>query len=58
MVIWLKNRVERLFNTSGFHGKELLFSFVSYFSQHLDKRCKLFMAEVSSVISLGIKPEV
>ncbi len=30
---------------------------VSYFSQHLDKRCKLFMAEVSSEFFQGIKPE-
>jgi hypothetical protein len=26
-----------------------LYLLVSYFSQHLNKRCKLFMAEVSSV---------
>jgi hypothetical protein len=31
---------------------------VSYFSQHLAKRCKLFMAEMSSVNFRGIKPVV
>jgi len=29
MVTWLKNRVERLFNTRGFHGKGPLFSLYS-----------------------------
>ena len=54
-VIWLNYRAERLLNWRGFHGKGLQCCLVSYFSQHLHERCKLFMAEVSSVFDLGTK---
>ena len=38
-------------NTPGFPAIQRLKYLVSYFSQHLDKRCKLFMDEVSSTIA-------